>query len=122
MLLRAFRPQTTPGDKKVTDSERSASRMYRVTRRLMARSRRMTFLWRVGDAKNQRLLGFPLSALWILGQPVMFFDLGSALFHGWGIRFAPGGVVPGNRLKSVAAGLKGHGRFNRLTLRRVEGN
>ena len=52
----------------------------------------------------------------------MFFDLGSALFHGWRILFAPGSVVPGNRLKSVVAGLEGHGRLSRLTLRGVEGN
>ena len=40
MLLGAFRPQTTTEDKKVTNSERSASRIYRVTQPLVARSRR----------------------------------------------------------------------------------
>jgi hypothetical protein len=40
MLLGAFRPQTTPEDKKVTNSERSASQIYRVTQRSVARSRR----------------------------------------------------------------------------------
>src|ERR1700733_1010710 len=39
MLLGAFRPQTTTEDKKVTNSERSASQIYGVTPRLMARSR-----------------------------------------------------------------------------------
>ena len=60
--------------------------------------------------------------LWILGEPVMFFDLGSALFHGWRILFAPGSVVPGNRLESIVARLKSHGRFGGLTLGGVEGN
>jgi hypothetical protein len=32
MLLEVFRPQTTPEDIKVTNSERSASQIYRVTR------------------------------------------------------------------------------------------
>jgi hypothetical protein len=49
MLLRAFHPQTTPEDKKVTNSERSASQINRVTQRLMARSRR-----------NRRMLILPL--------------------------------------------------------------
>jgi hypothetical protein len=44
MLLGAFRPQTATEDKKFTNSERSASSIYRVTQRLMARSRRMTIL------------------------------------------------------------------------------
>ena len=77
--------------KKVTSSERSTPQIYRVTQRLVVRSRRtprvlillmlfgpfrppkpgnrillrsarMTFMWRVGDAQNQRLLGFLLSA------------------------------------------------------------
>src|SRR5260370_19599449 len=52
----------------------------------------------------------------------MFFDLGSALFHGWGIRFAPGGVVPRNSLEPVMTGLKGHGWLSTLTLRGVESN
>jgi hypothetical protein len=39
MLLGAFWPQTTPEDKKVTDPERSASQIYRMTQRLVARSR-----------------------------------------------------------------------------------
>lgn len=52
----------------------------------------------------------------------MFFDLGSALFHRWGILFTPGGMVPRNRLQSVMAGLKGHGWLSTLTLRGVESN
>src|SRR5882757_5236784 len=40
MLLGAFGPQTTTEDKKVTNSERSASQIYRVVQRLVARSRR----------------------------------------------------------------------------------
>jgi len=38
MLLGVFRPQTTPEDKKVTNSERSASQMDRVTQRFGAKS------------------------------------------------------------------------------------
>jgi hypothetical protein len=85
------------------------------------------------EMQKKPLLGFLLSAkhrsiearpgtLRILGEPVMFFDLGSALFHGWRILFAPGGVVPGNRLESVVAGLKSHGRLSSLILRGVKGN
>ena len=40
MLFPAFQPQTTGQIKKVTSSERSDSQLYRVTPRLMARSRR----------------------------------------------------------------------------------
>ena len=40
MLFPAFQPQTTGQIKKVTSSERSDSQIYRVTPRLMARSRR----------------------------------------------------------------------------------
>jgi hypothetical protein len=40
MLLGAFWPRTTPEDKKVRNSGRSASQIYRVTQRLVARSRR----------------------------------------------------------------------------------
>ena len=40
MLFGVFRPQTTTEDKKVTNSERSASQIYRVVQRLVARSRR----------------------------------------------------------------------------------
>src|SRR6266702_7196506 len=40
MLFGVFRPQTTTEDKKVTNSERSASQIYRVVQRWVARSRR----------------------------------------------------------------------------------
>jgi len=52
----------------------------------------------------------------------MLFDLGSALFHGWWILFAPGGMVPRNGLESVVAGLKRHGGLRTLAISRIEGN
>jgi hypothetical protein len=66
MLLGAFHPQTTTEDNKVTNSERSASQIYRVTRRSVAQDDGfvggMKYNWLAmqkppQDRKNHRLSG-----------------------------------------------------------------
>ena len=55
----------------------------------------------------------------VVSQP--FFHLGSVLHRRW-IGIAPRGMVPGDSLKTIVAGLKNHGRFGWLTFHSVERN
>jgi hypothetical protein len=64
---------------------------------------------REGDARNSQ------EAVFLVGVPVRLFFLERR-----GSRFSPQGVVPGDRLQSIMAGLKDHRRFSWFALNVVK--
>src|SRR3984885_12603735 len=64
---------------------------------------------REGDARNSQ------EAVFLVGVPVRLF-----LLERRRSRFSPQGVVPGNRLQAIMAGLKDHRRVSRFALNVVK--